>query len=493
METLSTGRKLSETQLSEANHSGFFRDPFVWETLREKVLPALVKRKESWQFYEEKKKLEEIVLRWPLRVLVSGCSSGDEAYSVAILLKELGLNFEMDAIDIDEKRISEAKSGLFDENHLINVSKERIETFFERKNNGFEIKKDLFKIDFFVADTLDFLAELVETTPGKELSHWTPTGEVFKHHYDLIFCRNVLHYFDESQSKKLVAEIRNCLYFEGYIVFGTDDPIPSNQRLECVHVSERIFRDEKALDFLFLKEREPGLEKAESSLSKYETRIAGLGGTGSMVLNRLENANKDNVREFGTIAADTNICPLTLTSADITVKFLVGRSITQGLGCGGGVNIAKAAWNSSLERLDKTFFDGTKKLFLIAGGGGATGTIGALLLSERAKELGVGVCVILTKPLKLEGKRRLKMEDFVEEISENANLLIIIDHETIFEGMGRDKPISDCFLCAEEIIVQLVVELAKSKIELSNLKEATTMQITGDRILFKIASKEFIF
>jgi len=106
------GNFLSKEQLSVANHSGFFRDLFVWKTLKKEIIPKLIICRNSWQFFGKNKKFKQIKLNEPLKILVVGCSSGDEAYSVGIIFNELGFPCEIDAVDLDKKRIDEAKAGV---------------------------------------------------------------------------------------------------------------------------------------------------------------------------------------------------------------------------------------------------------------------------------------------------------------------------------------------------------------------------------------------
>jgi two-component system, chemotaxis family, CheB/CheR fusion protein len=112
----------SRELLSVANSTCFFRDCFVWNTLKDEVLPQFV-GDPKWFCVDESRYCK------PVRVLVVGCSSGCEAYSVGILFSEFGLPVEIDAIDFDEERIIEARKGIYFGNELMNVSGKRLKKF----------------------------------------------------------------------------------------------------------------------------------------------------------------------------------------------------------------------------------------------------------------------------------------------------------------------------------------------------------------------------
>jgi len=484
-----TNKFLSKEQLSVANHSGFFRDPFVWKTLKKEVIPKLVIRRGKWGFFNEKK-FKQVKLTEPLKVLVVGCSSGDEAYSVGIIFNELGLPCQIDAVDLDKKRINEAKAGVFDKSHLIFVSQSRLKKFFEKNKEFFKIKKDLFNIDFQVADVLEFLEET--TTPDEFSNTW------IKQNYDLIFCRNVLFYFNQKEAESLIKKIVNCTRMSGFIVFGTDDPLPSHPDLSMTCISERIFQvyanpikhyPSKAFSLSGdnwyhsrkYTEKEPALTA--------ETKIVGVGGAGIITSKFI--AEKAIPKNALLLAAGTNICPLIIAAGNLP-WICFGRKIACGMGCGGSTKFAEAVFRESQKELEE-FIDlkNTKTLFLIAGFGGGTGTVTATRLAETAKKQGVTVCSIITKPLNLENRRLKAFNKYYPQITKNSNLTCLLKLEEISqEAKKNGQGIIESFKISEKIIYEIFMHLNQNQRISQYNKKLIKIKIRPNKVYFNLNGKE---
>lgn len=112
--------------------TSFFRDPDTYETLKEKVFPELVKRRAGDE---------------PLRVWVVGCSTGEEAFSIAIAFLEFAgtrgehIPLQVFATDINEKAIARARTGIYSQSMVNDVSPERLRRFFVKADGGYQISK----------------------------------------------------------------------------------------------------------------------------------------------------------------------------------------------------------------------------------------------------------------------------------------------------------------------------------------------------------------
>ena len=113
--------------------TNFFRDPEAFEALQEKVLPKLLAEKPD---------------DYTVRVWVPGCASGEEAYSIGIVLHEcmeqIGRHFQVQIFgtDIDEDAISVARVGLYPESILVDVGRERLRRYFTKEEDGqYRVKK----------------------------------------------------------------------------------------------------------------------------------------------------------------------------------------------------------------------------------------------------------------------------------------------------------------------------------------------------------------
>lgn len=173
--------------------TGFFRDPDSFKALVDQVFPNL-------------KKKEDLT---PIRVWVPGCSSGEEVYSLAILLLEflddVGAKtpIQMFGTDISEQAIEKARLGIYPAGIERNVSKERLNRFFEKVENGYKIKKTVREMCLFSRH--DFTRD----PPFVKL--------------DLISCRNVLIYFDASLQKRVVPIFHYSLNSGGFLWLGRSE------------------------------------------------------------------------------------------------------------------------------------------------------------------------------------------------------------------------------------------------------------------------------
>jgi two-component system, chemotaxis family, CheB/CheR fusion protein len=179
------------------NVTQFFRDPEAFKSLEEKVLQLLVAMKSDSQV--------------PLRVWVAGCSSGEEAYSVAIAVQELIEALKADcrvqiyATDLDEEAINSARRGFYSEVMLENVSQERLLRFFNREENGYQIKKSIRDLVVFSTQNLIF------DPPFSRL--------------DLLCCRNVLIYLEADLQKQLFPLFHYALNPGGVLFLGNSESI----------------------------------------------------------------------------------------------------------------------------------------------------------------------------------------------------------------------------------------------------------------------------
>ena len=179
------------------NVTTFFRNPEVFKTVREQILPYL----ESYP---------------SIRVWCAGCSSGDEAYSIAIMLDELGLLHKsvVYATDFTSRVLNEAQNGLFprndftqfESNYITSGGQKELQEWFEFADEFIEIKEQLKKKVLF------FQHNLVTDTSINE--------------FQLIFCRNVLIYFNRNLQTIVFNTIDDSLSRGGFLVLGESERLP---------------------------------------------------------------------------------------------------------------------------------------------------------------------------------------------------------------------------------------------------------------------------
>jgi two-component system, chemotaxis family, CheB/CheR fusion protein len=178
--------------------TSFFRDPEAFAALEAKVIPRLFAGKPAGGV---------------IRVWVYGCSTGEEAYSIAILIQEhietLKQTFKVQifATDVDKQAIEQARSGVFPVNIAADVSPERLARFFIRDQDG-----GVYRIQKFIRDLLVFSEQdVIKDPPFSRL--------------DLISCRNLLIYLNGQLQKKLITLFHYALNPEGVLFLGTSETV----------------------------------------------------------------------------------------------------------------------------------------------------------------------------------------------------------------------------------------------------------------------------
>jgi two-component system, chemotaxis family, CheB/CheR fusion protein len=181
--------------------TAFFRDPSAWEALQTQVLPRL---------------FADVAAR-KLRVWVPACSTGEEAYSLAILMREYldaaaqSYEVQLFATDIDAAAIDKARAGLFAANIAGDVTPERLARFFTKEDGGYRVIKS-------IRDMVMFATQNVLRDP--------PFSRV-----DLISCRNLLIYLEAPGQKVLLDRLHYALKPGGYLFLGTSESISQPSEL----------------------------------------------------------------------------------------------------------------------------------------------------------------------------------------------------------------------------------------------------------------------
>jgi len=182
------------------NVSSFFRDPLCYEVLAWNILPRIIEKK-------RKNRNREI------RVWSAGCATGEEPYSIAILVAEIMAHEEPDwtpyvfATDISRKALAAARDGLYFQENLENVKLGIVEKYFTRRDDRYGIRDSIRKMVSFSSD--DLASE----------TRFAPSDSVFGT-FDLILCRNVLIYFSPDLQKKVFRKLCMALDNGGYLVLG---------------------------------------------------------------------------------------------------------------------------------------------------------------------------------------------------------------------------------------------------------------------------------
>jgi len=199
--------------------TSFFRDPDAFLSLKETIIPTLFTLKPQGSV---------------IRVWTSGCSTGEEAYSIAILLREymekqkLNYSVQLFATDIDSHAITYARSGFYPLTIASTVSPERLERFFtlESDGSGYRIHKN-------IRDMLIFSEQNIIKDP--------PFSKI-----DLISCRNLMIYFGATLQKRLIPLFHYALQSGGDTILGSSESIGEfNDLFSAEDNKSKIFKRKK--------------------------------------------------------------------------------------------------------------------------------------------------------------------------------------------------------------------------------------------------------
>ena len=193
--------------------TAFFRDPKVFSLICEFIMPALIRDKPE---------------NTPIRIWVPGCSTGEEAYSLAMCISEYFFDsgkprpVQIFATDIAESVITKARSGIYDKRDVAGISDEKLKLFFTKIDGSYYVNKSIREMCVFAVQ--NFLTD-------------PPFARM-----DIISCRNVLIYMDAYLQKKALTTFHYSLNATGFLLLGKSESTAQLPDLfEPVHQAEKIY------------------------------------------------------------------------------------------------------------------------------------------------------------------------------------------------------------------------------------------------------------
>ena len=184
------------------NVTSFFRDPEAFVALKNEILPRLCAGKSD---------------DYPFRIWVAGCASGEEAYSIAILLREFmdeahqDFKVQIYATDLDEDAIATARAGSYPTNIAQDLTPERLRRFFIKEESGYRVKKELREMVVFA------IQNVIKDPPFTKL--------------DLACCRNLLIYLESELQNRLIPTFHYALKPDGVLFLSPSESIGNHPDL----------------------------------------------------------------------------------------------------------------------------------------------------------------------------------------------------------------------------------------------------------------------
>src|SRR5215204_4995551 len=178
-------------------------------------------------------------------------------------------------------------------------------------------------------------------------------------------------------------------------------------------------------------------------------KVVGVGGGGTNAVSRMVEAGLSGV-EF--IAVNTDAQALVMSEAD--VKIHIGSKETRGLGAGADPAVGEAAAQESRDEL-KEALKGADMVFVTAGEGGGTGTGGAPIVAELAKEVHALSVGVVTRPFTFEGRKRAQQaEQGISTLAEQVDTLIVIENDRLLQVVEKRTSIIEAFRMADDVLRQ---------------------------------------
>lgn len=177
------------------NLTRFFRNQPHFDAFINYVIPAVIENK--------KKGMDRTIRVWS-----AGCSTGEEPYTIAMILKEivpLGFDFKVTASDISLKSLMVGQQGFYADNKVDGIPANYLEKYFTKVEGGYQVKKEL-------QDTIHFDYHNLKNDSGAR-------------NLDVVFCRNVLIYFDEAAQRAVIDRFWDAMAPQSYLFIGHSESL----------------------------------------------------------------------------------------------------------------------------------------------------------------------------------------------------------------------------------------------------------------------------
>lgn len=207
----------------QITYSQFFRDPLTFALLEQLTLPSLISHKPEGR---------------EIRVWSAGCSNGQEAYSMAMLLSELievsgkEISFRIFATDISQEALDVGRAGVYDQKAVQNVKLKHLNKYFTKQGETYAIVPQLKRcINFSTYDLLD-------------LSTANPPESIYGD-FDIVMCSNLLFYYKPDYQQVIIKKIHQAMSATGYLATGETEKtfVENLTKLQMIDAPNAVFKN----------------------------------------------------------------------------------------------------------------------------------------------------------------------------------------------------------------------------------------------------------
>ncbi len=181
------------------NETYFFRESYQLKAFSDEIIPELIKHKAARGNHS-------------LRIWSAGCSTGEEPYTIAMLLSDIpelaGWKIEIIGTDISQKVLQQARRGVYAKPSFRATEEKDLRRFFVQQDDGYKVNSSVRELVTFT------YLNLFDT------SHLSLTGQ-----YDIIFCRNVIIYFNVAARNRVIESFHSALYEGGFLLLGHSESL----------------------------------------------------------------------------------------------------------------------------------------------------------------------------------------------------------------------------------------------------------------------------
>jgi chemotaxis protein methyltransferase CheR len=206
--------------LLTTNYTKFFREEYQFDSLMRKIIPDLIKTKKE------------------IKIWSAGCSTGEEPYTIAMILDQNfdkeNFDFKVLATDINTEVLKTASKGIYSKNKIKNIDSDYLYRYFQK---GVGKYKGYYKVKENIREKIKF----------QSLNLNTLFSQKFSQNFDMIFCRNVLIYFDDRNKRKVVKEFERTLNDYGYLILGHSESLKNNgnHKISLKKTDTNIYQKQK--------------------------------------------------------------------------------------------------------------------------------------------------------------------------------------------------------------------------------------------------------